>query len=146
MSVPKGPARRQRRNRPAALDVDFGVVDVPDPPAGLSARLAVAWRGLWCSPVAQLLDPVSDLAPVARLFGLYVLEERLVGAMDDPDDPSGLNMQVVNARLRLANELRQAESALGISPRARLALGLALLAGSSSGGGLDDAVDDADNE
>lgn len=87
--------------------------------------------------MAQLLDPVSDLPAASRLFGLYSLGERMDKQLADDLDPAQ-----VRARLAVAAETRMLEAALGLSPRSRLALGLALLAGKKAGS-LDELADDA---
>lgn len=94
---------------------------------------------MWTSPVAQLLDPVSDLPAASRLFGLYALGERMDKALAGDLDPAW-----VRTRLAVAAEARMLEAALGLSPRSRLALGLALLAGKKAGS-LDDLADDAND-
>lgn len=178
MSNPKRIEDRQRRNLPAVIEVDAAgqLVDADDPPAypappaGLSAMYARAWDGLWTSPVGQLLDPVSDLPAVMRLFSLYQLGQQLddvvsasmhnyldaltrpagvsaSGRLSEGDDQvPELDDKIMAYRLRVASETRLLEGQLGLSPRSRLALGLALAAGKKAGlgGGLDDAVNDAD--
>src|SRR5690554_5632236 len=84
----KRPEDRQRRNLPAVLagSGDVPVVSgVPAPPSGLSDALRRAWSGLWTSPVAQLLDSVSDLPAVTRLFRLYAAGEWLDDRMASGD-------------------------------------------------------------
>lgn len=145
----KRPEDRQRRNLPTVLDAgeasDPARV-VPDPPAGLSGALRAAWDGLWRSPVAQLLDPVSDYPAVSRLFGLYLLGERMDARLSAPVDEDGSSFESMSAaRVRVASECRLLEGQLGLSPRSRLALGLALLAGRKQGGSLDDLADEVND-
>lgn len=156
MSNPKPEADRQRRNLPDVIpDVSADPATIPAVPAGLGPSLVRAWQGLWTSPVAQLLDPVSDLPVVTRLFRLYRLGELLdariaanLGALgnagpDDEDAPA-LDDKLLAVRLRVASETRLLEGQIGLSPRSRLALGLALMAGRKGAkGSLDDAADDA---
>lgn len=147
----KRPEDRQRRNRPAVIDAGAApAVPAPGPPEWLTGPLADAWRGLWCSPVAQLLDPVSDRPAVERLFRLYLvgerLDERLAAVAAGEVDDVSLE-QAAAARVRVASECRLLEGQLGLSPRSRLALGLALLAGRRGGGGADlDALADEVND
>jgi hypothetical protein len=176
MSHAKDPDLRQRRNMPTVLAADgtpvYPVLAVPRPPTGLSARLRKSWAGLWDSPASQVLDPVSDLPAVARLFDIYKLGEQLdallkqahpdaatrkaLAAADPDEDQQELIAahvaarqafnSTVNARMRVATEARQLEAQLGLSPRARLALGLALLAGRNAAGADSGRVhDDADD-
>lgn len=142
MSDAKPADVRQRRNMPTPLGGDAGPAVTPDPPKGLPVVLRGQWTALWRSSVAALMDPVSDLPAVTRLFELYQLADRVQAQLADAEEvDSGL----VSARVRLASEIRLAEGQLGLSPRSRLALGIALLAGQKAST-LDDAVDDADDE
>lgn len=154
MSVAKDPRERVRRNAPAVLSGVSPALPPPKPPKGLSRALRAAWLGLWRSPVAQLLDPVSDLQAVLRLFTLYGLMERVDARLvvapaaageASAGDPETFHLDV-QARVRLSAEARQLEQALGLSPRSRLALGLALLAGARQPGSLDDASEAADDD
>lgn len=127
---------------PAVVSSSAGSFAVPPTPPRLSKDLRKSWVGLWSSPVAQLLDPVSDLPAVTRLFQMYQLAERLDVQMGTTGE---VDLAAAATRLRVASETRLLEGTLGLSPRARLALGLALLAGRRAGS-LDDAVDDADDD
>lgn len=145
MSNAKGPESRQRRNLPAVLSGSAANVDIPKPPVGLSAAFLADWKALWASPVAALLDPVSDLPAVGRLYELRQLGQKLARKIADLGE---VDTALVTARLRVATEVRLIEAQLGLSPRSRLALGLALLAGrrgatdsAVTGGGHDDADD-----
>lgn len=150
---------------PADLAPITDAVTVPRPPMGLSAGLRRTWDGLWRSPVARLLDPVSDLPVVSRLFYLYKLSDRVaqqIGRadpdrlhllMDDPDPTEETRRLIaeitaaiaswnaaIATQVRLATEIRQTEQTLGVSPKARLALGVALAGQSQSA--IDDLMDD----
>jgi len=62
-----------------------------------------------------------------------------------PEDGPGVEAMIA-ARVRIASECRILEGQLGLSPRSRLALGLALLAGKKAGGGsLDDLADEVND-
>ena len=162
MSNPKPIEDRERRNMPAIIEHSPPPGLQPPPaPSWLSTRLLATWHGLWTSPVARLLDPVSDLPAVARLFRLYVLGEQLddavaahmdahLDALTSPDgdgqgDGHAFNDKLLAMRLRVASETRLIEAQLGLSPRSRLALGLALAAGKKAAGSLDDIADDAND-
>src|SRR5690554_4039334 len=138
--------QRLRRNLPTVLDGSAADSVIPAPPGDLPEHLGRSWRGLWTSPVAQLLDPVSDLPAVTRLFRLYVLGERMDERLAHPP-PDGPGVEaMIAARVRIASECRILEGQLGLSPRSRLALGLALLAGKKAGGGsLDDLADEVND-
>lgn len=140
MSDAKPVEARQRRNMPAVLPA--GAAVIPTSPAGLPSSLVDQWDALWSSTVAALMDPVGDLPAVTRLFELYQLADRVQSQLADADEVDGA---LVSARVRLGSEIRLAEAQLGLSPRARLALGVALQAGGKAST-LDDAVDDADDD
>ncbi|WP_188193438.1 hypothetical protein [Nonomuraea sp. SYSU D8015] len=126
-------------NVPAVLgssDAGLDISEVPEPPPGLSETLQQDWVGAWTSPIARVIDPVSDLPAMRRLFELRALAE--VYARSGNADP-----KLANVRIRLNSEIRMQENALGLSPRARLALGLALLAGQKQSAGLDGFLDDS---
>jgi P27 family predicted phage terminase small subunit len=133
--APKDPEKRQRRNSAKNLDVvpeAAGLPEVPAPPAGLLKSVRDRWAAYWASPVAQLADPVSDLPALERLYRLYDDLERshtavrkqghMVRGYRDQTvmNPLLKHMQLVQA------EVRQLEDRFGLSPRARLSLGVTL--------------------
>lgn len=150
----KRPEDRQRRNLPVVLAGSGhspAASGGPRPPSGLSAANRRAWAGLWSSPVAQLLDPVSDLPAVSRLFRLYELGDQMDRRLAHPptdEEGNGPSVEsMMTTRVRIAGECRILEGQLGLSPRSRLALGLALLAGKKAGGGsLDDLADETNDD
>ena len=162
----KQPEDIERRNQPADLaTLPQSGMPIPRPPMGLSAGLRRSWDGLWSSPVARLLDPVSDLPVVARLFYLYKLSDRMARQIDHADpmrlnvlledsDPTeetrrmiaeiAAGIQTFNAtvstQIKIATEIRQIEQTIGVSPKARLGLGVALAGQNRSA--IDDLMDD----
>lgn len=135
----------------------------PPVPFVMPRDLRTLWDGIWCSPLAQILDPVTDYPAMARLFRSYHLlyridrailnagparrreleqlfsvpvrswqeEQRVVElAAAFEDLPANLAL-----RLKYATECRQQEQQLGLSPRARLGLGVMLKAATSPAGG-----------
>ncbi|MGW6295639.1 phage terminase small subunit [Streptomyces sp. NPDC055058] len=133
--APKDPEKRQRRNAPKGLEAvpaAPGLVERPSPPAGLLKSVRDRWAAYWESPVAQLADPVSDLPALERLYRLYDDLERshatvrkqghMVRGYRDQTvmNPLLKHMQLVQA------EVRQLEDRFGLSPRARLSLGVTL--------------------
>lgn len=137
--APKDPSKRQRRNAPAALEVvaDGQVLPVmqpihPPPPSYLLKVTKDRWVAYWETPVARLVDAVSDLPALERLFWLYDDLERsrrsvaTTGHMVEGSQ----GQKVMNPLLRhmqtQASEIRQLEDRFGLSPRARLSLNVTL--------------------
>lgn len=147
MSLPKPIESRQRRELPKVLDGNSCISEIPPAPSGISEELLEAWGGVWRSPVAALLDPVSDLPALTRLFRLYSVEERLDRVISHPraaDEFADMMRTALASRLRVAGEILKLEDRLGLSPRSRLALGVALMAGKKAGlSSLDDFIDDS---
>lgn len=127
--------------------------EVPLPPelADLSPRLQEVWGKMWAAPVAQLWDADSDVMVLVRLFRLYREDERLSRALDlhmehfmfnlenDLDrapeyaaERSRFEIPIFMARMRVATECRMLEQQLGLTPKARLALGVALFVAGQS--------------
>lgn len=112
---------------------------------------------LWQSPVAAVLDPVSDLEPMARLFELYALDRRMRAAVKrhldwlSSDDFNALDEaplfdpQYARVSLAMSAEIRQLEQTLGITPRGRLAIGAAVAAATGSLPTRGEAHDDAND-
>lgn len=135
----KDPDQRQRRNeaKPLGLVVPGvaleGVEDAsPEPPDYLLAATQERWRTYWTSPVAKLVDAVSDLPALERLFWLYDDLERSRRAVQEIGHviEGSKGQTVMNPLLRhmqtQAAEIRQMEDRFGLSPRARLSLNLTL--------------------
>lgn len=130
--MPKPAERRQRRNRPALVSLPtVGTTPsfAPDPPSGLLVTSAAAWSALWASPVASTYLP-SDLSALRRLFELLDERERAFEVARDARLTEGSKGQpVLNPLLgyvaELASEIRALEDRFGLSPRARMQLGIA---------------------
>lgn len=135
----KDPEQRQRRNEAKPLELVGpggtleGVGDAPPaPPDYLLAATQDRWAAYWTSPVAKLVDAVSDLPALERLFWLYDDLERSRRAVQDVGHmvEGSQGQAVMNPLLRhmqtQAAEIRQMEDRFGLSPRARLSLNLTL--------------------
>lgn len=146
---------------PGEIVLDDGVAEeaavapreVPVPPEleHISDRLKEVWVKMWRAPVASLWDPDSDLMVLVRLFRLYREDERLSLALDlhmehfmrnladDMDrapeyatERSRFEIPIFMARMRVATECRMLEQQLGLTPKARLSLGVALFVAGQS--------------
>ncbi len=145
----KHPSQRQGHHRKAALEAvqkqaGRRVPPIPAFERGLfGARTRALWRGLWRSPSAMHWDPEADVVPLARYL-LQVEEwqrhQQLVrkapvvrGSMDQ------LRANPLTASMReLEREMRATEEQFGISPRARLSLGMEIRPAASAPPGDDD--------
>ncbi len=131
--IPKAPERRQRRNERAVLSavpIDLRPVNAPEPPAGLSVASRAAWGRLWASPLARAFAE-SDLPALERLFLLRNERDRSFRAAGRSRLVAGSQGQPVLSPLlgyvaSLDAEIRQLEDRFGLSPRARLQLGVTL--------------------
>ena len=128
---PKPEARRQRRNRPTQLaPIESGPRTIPNAPADLEPAAITAWDTLWRSPLAAtFLD--SDRPALLRLFQLIDERSRAFRVARRRRTVDGSKGQpVLNPLLgyvaSLDPEIRALEDRFGLTPRARLALGIAL--------------------
>ena len=135
---PKSPERRQRRNVRTTTGRGSGLVAVPggrrvapEPPAGLLKPARDRWEGFWASEVARAVDPQSDLPALERWVkatdeydrvGRQVRRGRLVrGSMGQP-----VANPLLGYLAQLEGQISKAEAAFGMTPIARLRLGVAL--------------------
>lgn len=138
MSFSKAVDERAGHHAPPALIEGAGGLvapALPDRLAKLPADLVARWEAVWTSPVAQVLDPVSDLEPMTRLFALYQRGrqlddafERQLGWLEAGDIDMPFDPQFARILLGFAAEIRQLEQTLGITPRGRLVIGAAVAA------------------
>lgn len=145
--------RGGHRGEPTALEQAGGLV-APAWPARkpLPEDLAERWLAVWTSPVAVVLDPVSDLEPMTRLFRLYQRGrqlddafERQLGWLEAGDIDMPFDPQFARVLLGFSAEIRQLEQTLGITPRGRLVIGAAVAAASRGAAPTEQARDDADD-
>jgi P27 family predicted phage terminase small subunit len=128
---PKPADRRQRTNHPAVVPFRNAIpVKVPSMPAGLLISTQELWRNFWKSPLARAIEPESDFPAISRYFSLLDERERLYRAFRRKRIVKGPKGEPVlnpagRALLAFDSELRQLEDRLGLTPRARLQLGIA---------------------
>lgn len=130
---PKPRTLRQNRERR-----DVGVIalqgdapPVPNAPPGILASLRRAWSDFWASSLAQVVVPASDMQALTRLWRLYDERERAYRAGRAERLVEGSQGQPrLNPLLRyvadLDAEIRQLEDRFGLTPLARLRLGVVL--------------------
>lgn len=135
----KPPEQRQRRNKPknlaALVPQPRGEVqEVPDPPTDLNEQQREEWHSLWATELAQrTYDLRSDRAALERLFRLRSEVAALENMVTKSNSwlvksPTGqltrnpLTRQIAELR----GEILALEDRFGLSPQARLKLGIAL--------------------
>lgn len=137
MSVRKRPDQRKGK---AGTTRDLGVVacrtlsEIPGLPEKLNgvkplSETVEAWRRLWASPVASVVDLASDREAIVRWASLLDERERAFRAFRRKRIVQGSNEQpVLNPLWTVVKacdtELRALEDRIGLSPKARLQLGI----------------------
>jgi P27 family predicted phage terminase small subunit len=152
---PKPIGRRQRRNpRTSTERAGVGLVVVaggrqaaPAPPAGLLKATREAWSAFWSSPLAPMVVPATDLPALERLFTLRDERARALRGyrarrLVVTDSGVALN-PLLRVLKQLDAEIRQLEDRFGLSPIARLRLGVALGEAARS---LEELLDDDDDD
>ncbi len=125
---------RQRAHRgearPVVVSMSSRARLGPEPPSGLLVGSVKSWERLWASPLAATYTE-TDVPALARLFELRDEMSRVNRVARKSRLTAGHKAQpVLNPLLRyaetLAAEVRQLEDRFGLSPRARLTLGIQL--------------------
>lgn len=138
--APKNPQERQRRNAannlelvtPSLQEPALAEQGAPPAPSYLLVVTRERWSAYWRSPVAKLVDAVSDLPALERLFWLYDDLERSrrsvrqQGHMIDGSKGQTVMNPLLRHMQTVMSEIRQLEDRFGLSPRARLSLNLTL--------------------
>jgi P27 family predicted phage terminase small subunit len=101
----------------------------PRPPAGLLPASHDRWRAFWASRMGAAVDPDSDLPGLERWILAYDEWHRASKALRKVRVVKGSMGQPVLSPMaayvgQLASELRDLERAYGMTPKARLDLGL----------------------
>lgn len=108
--------------------------EVPEPPSPLGASGKKAWAAFWASPLAQVVRTDSDLEALRRLFlrrdesarlWRRACKEPVVIGSSGQMRPNPL-FDVVS---RLDGEVRALEDRFGLTPQARLRLGVTFAQG-----------------
>lgn len=129
MSHRKPASRRQGRGTADLQPVTSLPVRVPDPPGRVRESTVERWDEFWRSKIARQVEE-SDHEALRRLFRLYDEIERLWDGIEDmgrvvegsqgQPRPNPLFKQVESFQA----EARQLEDRFGLSPKARLQLGI----------------------
>lgn len=130
--LPKPKPLRQNTERRdyGLVAVDGGLsAPVPDPPPGLLTVTRADWDAFWRSPLAQTAIPDTDGPSIRRLFVLRDQAERMTRLIRKTPLVEGSRGQIrpnpLGAQLAaMLAEVRQLEDRFGLSPMARLRLGV----------------------
>lgn len=128
--LPK-PKEESQGRRPSAEIVllQGNKIEAPKPDKTWLAQTRDAWCAYWESSVAQLVDEV-DLPAVRRLFALRDQHERALRKVADSPLVSGsMGQPVLNPLAqymgKLESTIAKLENELGLTPLARMRLGVA---------------------
>ena len=137
MANPKKPRTEpdKKRSKPKPIDRRLTSLDpasVPNPPPGLLKVSRDMWSAFWQSDLGRAASTVTDLPVVTRLFTLYDERERAYRAVRKEGRlvEGSQGQPVMNPLLRQMStfdvEIRNLEDRMGMSPKARLMLGIQL--------------------
>jgi P27 family predicted phage terminase small subunit len=132
--VPKRESMRQgHRTRPELAVIPRAETaqkpPIPRPPTGLLASSRRRWKAFWRCGVAQAVDPVADLHRIERWIGCVDEYERVNAAFKKGRLVKGsMGQPVLNPLAQylqqLLAEINKAEAELGLTPLARMRLGI----------------------
>ena len=137
MPQPKKPANRRvdRRQSRSNLELVEGdaklLAKIPPAPPRLLKITKIAWESYWTSTLTAVVRLDTDLPALVRLFTLYDERERAYRGYRSERLVKGSQDQLVLNPLARAmavfdTEIRQLEDRFGLTPKARLALGIDL--------------------
>ena len=118
-----------RRNHLVAID-GARRDEIPPPPKGLLKRSREAWAALFSSPVAQAIDLESDMPAILRLFEYRDQWLRTTRALNETGLVTQGSMRqlrlspLAERQMKLERAIADLEAQLGLTPLARLRLGL----------------------
>ena len=130
--LPKEEGKRQNRRARTNLKLieqhDPDDVLVPLPPAGTSGAQAESWEDFWHSELSQLVK-ATDLAAVRRLWAYYQQHADLTAIFEKGRMVAGSQGQprlnpALDGLMKLEGAILRLENELGLTPSARLRLGI----------------------
>jgi len=154
--LPKEEGARQRRRSSTNLRLidsyDPDTVDIPEPPEGLSPERVNDWHKFFQSPLAGLVTD-TDLSVVRRLWNYYQQHDELNAIFAKSRLVAGSTGQprmnpAHDALLKTEAAIFRLENELGLTPTARLRLGITFADASNSLEALNERLQDdtADDE
>ncbi len=135
MSARKPPARRQRPSTPDLAPSVGGALPMPAPMSEWRDDVTAAWLELWSTSLAKHFQS-TDVPSLRRLF---TLRSRLVDALANADAEPMITGSTGQSILspwfaeahRIEGEVERLEDRFGLTPQARLRLGVTLEEGLS---------------
>jgi len=130
--LPKEEGKRQNRRARSNLKLiaqhDPSVVVVPEPPEGMAEAQLESWSEFWSSELSQLVKG-TDMGAVRRLWSYYQQHEDLTRVFDRSRLVSGSQGQprlnpALDGLMKLEGAILRLENELGLTPSARLRLGI----------------------
>lgn len=133
----KAAEKRQRRDAPPQVLGDSPALRLlrpekaPPVPRGLLRKTRDWWKEFWASDLDQVVNRETDIMAVRRLATLYDERERAYRDVRKQRIVIGSRGQKVLSPLArymtlLEPDIRQLEDRLGLTPRARMQLGIAM--------------------
>ena len=130
--LPKEEGKRQNRRSRSNLKLiaqhDASSVAIPEPPEGLGETHTGSWAEFWGSELSQLVKP-TDMSAVRRLWSYYQQHEDLTRVFERSRLVSGSQGQprlnpALDGLMKLETAILRLENELGLTPSARLRLGI----------------------
>lgn len=138
--LPKEEGKRQNRRARSNLKLisehDADSAQVPEPPDNLSPVQLDSWQEFWLSELSQLVKR-TDLASVKRLWSYYQQHEDLTAIFEKGRMVAGSQGQprlnpALDGLMKLEGAILRLENELGLTPSARLRLGITFADASNS--------------
>jgi P27 family predicted phage terminase small subunit len=120
--------RRARTNLKLIAQHDVQTVTIPEPPAGLDEARRESWREFFESELSQLVNG-TDLSAVNRLWAYYQQHADLTAIFAKGRMVAGSTGQprlnpALDGLMKLETAILRLENELGLTPSARLRLGI----------------------
>ena len=136
--------RRSRTNLKLIAQHDVQTVVIPEPPAGLDELRRESWREFFESELSQLVNG-TDLSAVNRLWAYYQQHADLTAIFAKGRMVAGSTGQprlnpALDGLMKLETAILRLENELGLTPSARLRLGITFADAASSLDALNDRL------
>lgn len=126
--LPRVAGERQRRNKRRSVELVPGRARAPAVRRQWLKATKEAWAAFWSSPLSDAVDRRTDQQGIYRLFTLLDLRDRAYRSYERQPFVKGSARTVVNPQaslmLRMDQEIRLLGAEFGLTPAARLRLGI----------------------